>query len=256
MAFLKKTGTKLLGVAARLTRAKTLGKGATVAALLCSLVAAGKYGHAYIKKKVNDSVEKGKQEALTEIKATVNRELGKFIFECVLRWLVYLLLILLAWFIAKILNFHKDVLIAFVLLGIYAVYVIKSVRVFRWYLSFCRQNGFMLKPARIIRAYLHKAIQDRVQRRIAGLSLPERLAMNFFGPNSDKISRDLANGSMESADLRREAVARLGMWLCGWLIYALIYNRLFLFVTDIDFKAFWQPVLWPFHMIYKILAAQ
>lgn len=249
----------LSALAAKLPIKKALRKGTKAAAIVSSLVLAGRLGHTLIKKtgeKVDESVAEGKNNALSEIRTTVNKNLEKFIFECVLRWILYISLIMLAYLVSKAFNLRKDILVAFVILGIYSFYLIKFSRAFSWYISFCKANGWMFNPLRIIRAYLHKAVLDRVQREIDGLSLLDRLAMNFFGPSSDKIAEDITRRSLQSNELMREAMTRIGMMLCGWIIYALIYEKLFLFVTGIDFNAVWEPLIWPFHILVKILAAK
>lgn len=253
---LNKIKTRLSGVAARMPAKGALSKGAKAAALLGAIALAGKLGQSLIRKKVDKSVNEGKNNALSEVKTAVNKNIEKFILECVLRWLTYLFLIALAYLVAVSLNLRKDVLIAFVILGIYSFYVVKAARVFRWYISFLRENGVIFNPIKIIRAYLRRAILDRIQRSRAGLPLHEKLAMDFFGPASDKIADDIASSSMESIELRREAFARMGMWIGGWIVYALVYEKLFLLVTGIDFKSAWEPIIWPFYALIKILAVQ
>lgn len=242
---------RLSGVASALPDKAALRKGTKAAAILSTIVVAGKLGHDLYKKvdkKVNVSVDESKNNALTEIKITINKNLEKFIFECVFRWIIYIALIFFAYVAAKYFHLRKDVLVAFVILGIYSFYAIKIMRMLHWYVSFCSINGLMFNPARIIRAYLHKSILARVKSVRDGLSFPDRLALNFFGPDNEKIASDITDSSLHSADLKWEAITRLGMWACGWLIYSLIYEKLFLVVTGIDFNAFWEPFLWPFHI--------
>lgn len=256
---IKKIKTGLSGLAARLPDRSDIRKGTKVAAIVSLAALLFKGGHTLYKKAgktVEDDVAESKINALEEVRLTVKKSLEKFIFECVFRWIIYISLVMCAYILARAFNLRKDILVAFVILGIYSFYVIKTIRICGWYISFCRSNGLMFNPVRIIRAYLHKAVLDRVQRTREGLSLPARLAMNFFGPTSDKIARDITLRSMESAELRREAITRIGMWICGWIIYALVYEKLFLFVTDIDFKAIWEPMIWPFYMLVKVLSVQ
>lgn len=255
----RKIGTGLTALSAWLPDKSAFRKGTKTAAILSSIVLAGKLGNVLFKKvgkRVNDSIAESKKNALSEIQTSVNKNLDKFILGCVIRWLTYLSLIMLAYITAISFNLRKDILVAFVILGIYSFYMIKSIRAFMWYITFCRENGLMFNPVKIMRAYLHRAILDRIELTRENLPLPSRLAMSFFGPTNDKIARDITIHSMESTELRREALTRIGMWICGWIIYALIYEKLFLLVTDIDFKAIWEPVIWPFYMLIKILSAQ
>lgn len=242
----------------RLPVKSALRKSAKAAAWLGAAALAGKLGESVFKKvskKVDASIAESKNDALSEIKITVNRELEKFILECVIRWVLYISLIITAYIAAKAFNLRKDVLVSFVILGIYSFYLIKFSMICRWYLSFCRSNGFMIRPSKIIRAYLFNAVLEGVQRKKDGLPLHERLAMNFFGPGSDKIAGDITAKSLQSAEIKKEALARLGMWACGWIVYALVYEKLFLLAAGIDFKALWEPLIWPFHTLIKILAA-
>ena len=235
---------------------RAIAKGAKAVALLGALALAGKLGQTVIRKKVEDSVIQGKNTAVNEVKNTVNKNIEKFILECVIRWFTYLFLIALAYLLAVSFNLRKDILIAFVILGIYSFYLVKAARVLGWYVSFVKENGLIFHPIKIIRAYLRRAILDRVQRSRAGLPLHEKLALDFFGPASEKIADDIASSSLGSLELRREAFARIGMWIGGWVVYALIYEKLFLLVTGIDFKFAWEPIIWPFYALVKILSVQ
>lgn len=258
MSIFTKFKTGLAVTAAKMPDMKVLRKGAKAAVIVSSILAAGKMGRTLLKKvgeNVEHAVDEGKKKALDEIRNAINKNLEKLILECVLRWRLYLGLILIAYITARVFNLRNDVLVALVILGIYSFYVIKLFRMCRWYASCLRQNGWMLNPIDIMKAYLRKAILDQVQLRIAGLSLSDRLAMNFFGPDNNKIANDLTEVSLQSGTLKREAITRLGMWACGWIVYALIYNKLFLLVTGIDFNAIWEPLIWPVQTLLKILSA-
>lgn len=236
---------------------RTICKNSKGAAILCSIALAGKLCHVLItkygKKAVIASVNEKKNEAIPEIIISVNKELGKFVFECVFRWISYLSLIILAHITVKSFGLNNDTIVAFSILCIYSFYVIKLARICRWYISFCKINGLMFNPIKIIKTYLNKAILDEVGRTINGLSLLQKFALNFFGPKSDEIARDLTNCSMNSNDLRKSVICRIGMLILGWIIYLLFYEKLFLLVTNIDFKAFWEPIVWPFHILVKIM---
>lgn len=254
----KKIGNLLAAAAAKIPAKRILARGTKAAALLSSAVVAGQLGHKLIKtigKRVNDTVAENEDRAMVQLKKEVNKNLEKFIFDCVLRWLTYLSLTMTAYGAARLFNLRKDMLVAFVILGIYAFYLIKFARICHWYLAFCRANGWMFNPAHILRAYLYNAILDRVKKTVQGLSLPARLAMNFFGPSSAQIAMNITNRSLNSQALRLEAITRAGMWLGGWIIYTLVYEKLFLLVTDIDFKSVWEPVVWPFYMLKTIVSA-
>lgn len=254
---LKKIGSGLAGMAAMLPDASTLRKGTKAAAVVSTVALLGKLAHTAYKKagkKTDDVIAEKKCDAVEEVKTTINKSLEKFIFECLFRWLIYLSLIVLAYAIGGIFNLRKDILVAFVVLGIDVFCLIKLINMLCWYCSFCRENGFMYHPREIIRAYLKKAILDRVQRTKEGLFLPVRLVLNFFGPNNDKLAGDITELSMKSTDLKREAWTRIGMWLGGFIIYCLVYRNLFLFVTGIDFNAVWEPFIWPFYVLIKILS--
>lgn len=255
----KKIGSGLSHLSTRIRAKNPFCKNTKAAGLFCTIPLAGKLGHVLLKKvgkKVNDAVTESKNNAVADVKSAVNRELEKFILDCILRWVLYLSMILVAYRTAMTFHLRKDVLVAFVILGIYSFYALKAIRACRWYLSFCRTNGLMFNPVHIMRAYLRNAILDRVQRTRQGLSLFARLAMNFFGPSSDQIASDITERTMQSPELRREAIARVAMWIGGWIIYALIYEKLFLLVTGIDFNAIWQPIIWPFQMVLTILSTQ
>lgn len=255
----KKIKTGLPALITKLPENKAIRQGTKSAALLCSFALVCKLGkgvYKKINKKVDDAIVESKEDAQREIEITVKRELEKFVLECVIRWLSYIALIMIAYIVARAFNLRRDVLIAFVILGIYAFYIIKSYRVCSWYVSFCRKNGLMFNPLKILRAYLRRAVQDNMQRVLDGLSLPEKLALNFFGPKSDKIASEITDASMQSSALRKGAIARIAMWVCGWIVYLLVYEKLFLLVAGLDFKSVWASIVWPFSVLIKILSPQ
>lgn len=236
----------------------SLGKSAaTAATAICAVLVTGKIGWNWLRKKVIQEIEQRKEKSPEEVKAAVNQELESFIKDSAIRWLIYLALILLAYLVATTFNLRKDVLVTFVILGIYSFYLLKAFVMFHWYRSFCKvQKRLIFNPRQMIRAYLRSAIRERVDSIKNQLPRYQRLAMDFFGPANDKLASEIADTSLGSDELKREAFARLGVWGCGCLIYWLIYRQLFLFVTHIEFNAFWEPLIWPFHVLLSILSVQ
>lgn len=236
-----------------------LKKGTGAVAIISTIALAKKYGPHLIKKikeKVHCSVNKNVEAGVYELKKQIKERLEKFIVVCAARWFTYIGLIMCAYFIAQGFNLRKDVLVAIVILGIYTFYVIKSIRMAKWYFSLCRENGWIFNPIELLKTYVNKAILDEVQRKMSGLSIPSRLVMNFFGPSNAAIAGNIEDLGLSSAELRVDAIARIVMWLFGWGIYILVYEKLFLYATGVDFNAVWEPFVWPFHVMKTVLATR
>lgn len=234
-------------------------KGTGAVAIISTIALAKKYGPDLIKKikdKVHGSVNKNVEAGVSEFKKQIKERLEKFILICAARWFAYIGMIMCACFIAQGFNLRKDVLVAIVVLGIYAFYVIKGIRMAKWYYSLCRENGWIINPVVLLKTYVNKAILDEVQRKIAGLSVPSRMAMSFFGPSNAVIADNIAELGLSSSELRIDALARIVMWLFGWGIYLLVYEKLFLYATGVDFNAVWEPFVWPFYVLKTVLAAR
>lgn len=181
----------------------------------------------------------------------VQQAITAMILASVGRWIYFILVILTAHVMGRAMEADISLWVAFgILAGIYGYYVLVGMRAIRFCCGIWRRNGFIWNPVYL--SYLY--VYDMVVSEITKNKFTRYSTYLFFPFSRRQHTDDLAK------DIIRQGIADNNLWICvavrlilyatGWTIYLLCYENIFLYATGIDFDSWYEPLIWPFMVVF------
>lgn len=208
----------------------------------------------FIKMKVNKATEKSIEQGSSEFRAIVRRGMTLALFFSVIKWLLYISIIFGAHYLALRLHARASITVAFcIVICVYSFYLFMFCRFLKWCVDIFYQDGIILNPFKLIYIYIYHGIYARVRAEMDSKPVLHRAFLHVFGPSKENMAKKITEAGMKSVELWLDVGLRAILWIIGWLAYCMVYRNVFLFATGVEFDAWWQPLLWPFKVLYAYL---
>lgn len=206
----------------------------------------------FIRLKVKTEAQKAIEEGAGEFHRIVKRGMTHALFFSLAKWLLYLTMIFAASNIAKKYGLKPDLPVALaIILLIYSFYAIVALRFLKWCADVYRHEP-IFNPFKLLYVYIYHEIYLKVGEELKSKSVWRRAALLVFGPSRENMARTIANRGMTSLDLWLDVALRVFLWVIGWFAYCMMYRNVFWFAVGIEFNAWWQPLVWPFGVLYRV----
>lgn len=208
----------------------------------------------FIKLKVNRSTEKAIEAGTREFRQVVKKGMTHALFFSVIKWMLYVGIIFGGGAIAAHFHTRPTVTVAFtIVLCIYSFYIFISFRFLNWCVAIFKQDGIILNPFKLVYVYIYHEIYVKVRAEIDNKPLMQRAFIHVFGPSRENMARKITDNGMKSVELWLDVGLRALLWVIGWCVYCMVYRNIFWFATGVEFQAWWQPLVWPFKVLYAYL---
>lgn len=186
-----------------------------------------------------------------ELKFEVQKAVTSMILGSIGRWVYFILVIVMAHAMAIMLGLNVRMVVALAILaGIYGYYVLMTIKVLYFCMGIWKHNGFIWNPLNLMYLYIYDLIitqmeENRFTRYTSYLFFP------FRRRHIDHLAKDIIHLGMYDENLWICVGVRFMLYVTGWIIYILCYRNIFLYATGITFHNWYEPLIWPFVMIWQ-----
>ena len=104
---------------------------------------------------------------------------------------------------------------------------------------------------KMIYKYIDSIVSSRVNSYINILDVFESFCFSVFGKESkESITKKI---NLVAVEYLMSYTSRLVCFGISFLIYLCIFEQLFIFLIDVDFKSWYEPIIWPYTILFTDL---